>query len=263
MVCDAVEQIADPMRGEEGVALETITRSVSDGHSELDGNSTGLGTFPAALIKLEEETGELATIVGATGYAVCRTRRFARDEQDRVTIVFSRIDDAMRDVLSVLGQEVQRHMDRSLLPFSWPATAEDSVAATGFIRPLLYRTSGPGGVGFPVRLGIMGNGFVVFFGPHMDLSGDRIVECHREAYRLLRGILKLDVDTTTPHENLNDRELQCLQLAADGYKSEAIAAQLQLSVHTVNAYMGFAADKLNAVNRIQAIAKAIRLGLIG
>lgn len=245
------------------MTLETITRSVNDGHGERSGNSTGLASFPAALIKLEEETGELAAFVGAAGYAVCRTRRFATDERDRVTIVFSRVDGAMRDVLSPLGQEVQQHMDRSLLPFSWPATADDSMAATGFIQPLLHQSSGPGGVGFPVRLGIMGNGFVTFFGPHMDLSGDRIVECHREAYRLLRGILRLDVNTTTPQQNLNDRELQCLQLAADGYKSEAIAAQLQLSVHTVNAYMGFAADKLNAVNRIQAIAKAIRLGLIG
>lgn len=245
------------------MTLETTTRSVNDRHGELSGNSAELDLFPAALIKLEEETGELATMVGAAGYAVCRTRRFARDERDRIAIVLSRVDDAMRDVLSVLGQEVQLHMDRSLLPFSWPATADDSEVAGGFIRPLLRQSSGPGGVGFPVRLGIMGNGFVVFFGTHMDLSGDRIVECHREAYRLLRGILKLDVNTTAPHESLNDRELQCLQLAADGYKSEAIAAQLQLSVHTVNAYMGFAADKLNAVNRIQAIAKAIRLGLIG
>lgn len=245
------------------MTLETITRSVSDRHSERSGNSAQLGPIPAALLEFEEETRELATIVGAAGYAVCRTRRFARDERDRITIVLSRVDDAMRSVLPVLGQEVQRHMDRSLLPFSWPVKTDDGAAAEGFIQPLLCQSSGPGGVGFPVRLGIMGNGFVAFFGPHMDLSGDRIVECHREAYRLLRGILKLDVNTTAPHENLNDRELQCLQLAADGYKSEAIAAQLQLSVHTVNAYMGFAADKLNAVNRIQAIAKAIRLGLIG
>jgi DNA-binding CsgD family transcriptional regulator len=35
-----------------------------------------------------------------------------------------------------------------------------------------------------------------------------------------------------------------------------------LSVHTVNAYLGTATTKLDAVNRIQAIAKAIRLGYI-
>lgn len=244
------------------MTLESITRSVND-PGRLDDNSTGLATVPAAHIKLESEAAELATTVGAAGYAVCRTRRFARDERDRTTIVLSRIDDAMHHVLSDLGDVVQQHMDKSLLPFSWPATEDDGIMTTGFIRPLLHESSGPGGVGFPVRLGIMGNGFVVFFGAHLDLSGDRIVECHREAYRLLRSILKLDVNTATPHEDLNERELQCLQLAADGYKSEAIAAQLQLSVHTVNAYMGFAADKLNAVNRIQAIAKAIRLGLIG
>ena len=63
-------------------------------------------------------------------------------------------------------------------------------------------------------------------------------------------------------ENLNDREIECLQLVGNGMKSEAIGEQLNLSVHTVNAYLGSATTKLNAVNRIQAIAKAIRLGVI-
>ena len=39
-----------------------------------------------------------------------------------------------------------------------------------------------------------------------------------------------------------------------------IAERLGLSVHTVNAYLGSATIKLDSVNRIQAIAKAIRLG---
>ena len=44
--------------------------------------------------------------------------------------------------------------------------------------------------------------------------------------------------------------------------SEEIADHLKLSVHTVNAYLGSATIKLDSVNRIQAIAKAIRLGYI-
>lgn len=216
-----------------------------------------------ALVELEDAARELRAVLGADGYAVCRTRRFVREDQDRLTIVLSSVDEAMRGVLPVLAREVQRHMEKSLLPFSWSIAGERGAASKRFIQPLPLQSSGPGGVGFPVRLGIMGNGFLVFFGSRLDLPGDRVVEFHREAYRLLRGLLKLDVNKIVPRESLNDRELQCLQLAADGYKSEAIAAQLQLSVHTVNAYLGFAADKLDAVNRIQAIAKAIRLGLIG
>ncbi|MNL83431.1 HTH-type quorum sensing-dependent transcriptional regulator VjbR [compost metagenome] len=65
-----------------------------------------------------------------------------------------------------------------------------------------------------------------------------------------------------PSESLSDREVACLQLAGDGRISEEIAEKLGLSVHTVNAYLGSATIKLDSVNRIQAIAKAIRLGYI-
>ncbi|MCR9137875.1 MAG: helix-turn-helix transcriptional regulator [Alphaproteobacteria bacterium] len=243
--------------------METTHQPVNYTYRDHGGKSARLSAAPVALIELENDLDELRVLLGASGYAVCRTRRYAREESDRITIVLSSLDEAMRDALSILGPAVQRHMEKSLLPFSWPSNAESGGQAGGFIQPLQLPSGGPDGVGFPVRLGVVGNGFVAFFGSQLDLSGDRIVECHRAAYRLLRGVLRLDVNNTEPQENLNDRELQCLQLAADGYKSEAIAAQLQLSVHTVNAYLGFAAGKLNAVNRVQAIAKAIRLGLIG
>jgi DNA-binding CsgD family transcriptional regulator len=65
-----------------------------------------------------------------------------------------------------------------------------------------------------------------------------------------------------PSEALSEREIACLQMAGDGCISEAIAEKMGLSVHTVNAYLGTATTKLDAVNRIQAIAKAIRLGYI-
>ena len=61
---------------------------------------------------------------------------------------------------------------------------------------------------------------------------------------------------------MSEREIACLQLAGDGRISEEIADHLKLSVHTVNAYLGSATIKLDSVNRIQAIAKAIRLGYI-
>lgn len=240
-----------------------MTGSINGNLVEYPNKTTKMGSSSSALAELEHAALEQMTNLGADGYAVCRTKRFAREDQDRVTVVFSSTDDSMRDVLTNLGPQVLSHMEKSLLPFSWSATDDHSSPSTGFVQQLPLQSSGPGGVGFPVRLGIMGNGFLVFFGPHLDLSGDRIVEIHREAFRLLRGLLKLDVNKTVTRESLNDRELQCLQLAADGYKSEAIAAELQLSVHTVNAYLGFAAGKLDAVNRIQAIAKAVRLGLIG
>ena len=41
-----------------------------------------------------------------------------------------------------------------------------------------------------------------------------------------------------------------------------IAKRLGLSVHTANQYLANTTQKLNAVNRVHAVAKALRKGLI-
>lgn len=117
-------------------------------------------------------------------------------------------------------------------------------------------------VAFPVQLGTMGNGLVLFFNAAAVLSNDLLIDVHRKSLSVLREKLRLAMGISAGSENLNDREVECLQLVGNGMKSEAIGEQLNLSVHTVNAYLGSATTKLNAVNRIQAIAKAIRLGVI-
>ena len=83
-----------------------------------------------------------------------------------------------------------------------------------------------------------------------------------EGRTIVRDLLASDERRILPAETLSDREIGCLQMAGDGYISEEIAEKLGLSVHTVNAYLGTATTKLDSVNRIQAIAKAIRLGYI-
>lgn len=61
---------------------------------------------------------------------------------------------------------------------------------------------------------------------------------------------------------LSERERQCLDWTAAGKTSGEIAAILALSEHTVNQYVTSACQKLGTVNRVQAVAKAIRLGII-
>lgn len=67
---------------------------------------------------------------------------------------------------------------------------------------------------------------------------------------------------TRPGQQLSARERECLTWTAEGKTSEEIAIILHLSAHTVNHYLKSAATKLNAVNRLQAVARAIRLGLL-
>ncbi|MEP3439221.1 MAG: helix-turn-helix transcriptional regulator [Hoeflea sp.] len=115
---------------------------------------------------------------------------------------------------------------------------------------------------FPAQLGSMGNGYVIFFSVRAAIDNDLLIDLHRKSLSVMREKLRLGFGGASQTDKLNEREIECLQLVGNGMKSEAIGERLNLSVHTVNAYLGSATTKLNAVNRIQAIAKAIRLGVI-
>ncbi len=61
---------------------------------------------------------------------------------------------------------------------------------------------------------------------------------------------------------LGERERQVLEWASAGKTSSETATILNLSEHTVNQYIASCIDKLGAINRVHAVARAIRLGLI-
>lgn len=57
-------------------------------------------------------------------------------------------------------------------------------------------------------------------------------------------------------------EVTCLQLASAGLTSEEIAETSKYQTETVNSYLKSATKKLGAANRVEAVATAIRRGLI-
>jgi LuxR family maltose regulon positive regulatory protein len=63
-------------------------------------------------------------------------------------------------------------------------------------------------------------------------------------------------------EPLSARELQVLQLLADGRSNQGIAAELVISLDTVKRHVSHVLDKLQAVNRTQAVSRARDLGLL-
>jgi DNA-binding CsgD family transcriptional regulator len=158
------------------------------------------------------------------------------------------------------------HIDKSLLPLMWNGREDDCTAEAPDFAAFTVRLKANilpfAGVAFPVRLGAVGNGYIVFTADFIDLTSDIIIDLHGRSCQVMMDILSLDERRSVAAEALSEREIACLQLAGDGRISEEIAEKLGLSVHTVNAYLGSATIKLDSVNRIQAIAKAIRLGYI-
>ena len=71
----------------------------------------------------------------------------------------------------------------------------------------------------------------------------------------------------TPISDNNDatltpRELEVLALMAEGASNKAIARRLGISVHTAKFHVGSLLDKLDATGRTDAVAQAVRQGVI-
>jgi DNA-binding NarL/FixJ family response regulator len=71
-----------------------------------------------------------------------------------------------------------------------------------------------------------------------------------------------DRETPPLVEDLTPRELEVLQLLAEGLSNKEIARRLDLSEHTVKAHVDAILGKLGAHSRTEAVTRAARLGLI-
>ena len=63
-------------------------------------------------------------------------------------------------------------------------------------------------------------------------------------------------------EPLTSREVQVLELMAEGLSNKAIAARLEISDQTVKFHVASITGKLGASNRTDAVRRAVRQGLI-
>jgi two-component system, NarL family, nitrate/nitrite response regulator NarL len=71
-----------------------------------------------------------------------------------------------------------------------------------------------------------------------------------------------DVNSTGLIEELTPREVEVLQLLADGLTNRAIGQKLGISEHTVKFHVNAILGKLQAQSRTEAVVRAARLGLL-
>ncbi|MCW5874651.1 MAG: response regulator transcription factor [Anaerolineales bacterium] len=79
---------------------------------------------------------------------------------------------------------------------------------------------------------------------------------------LLSALLAPASIETPLEEELTERELDVLQLLAEGMANKQIALQLGISEHTVKFHSSSIYAKLGITNRTEAVRRAARLGLL-
>lgn len=69
-------------------------------------------------------------------------------------------------------------------------------------------------------------------------------------------------DEMPPAEPLTPREIEVLELVAEGLPNKGIAERLGISDQTVKFHVATISGKLGAINRTDAVRRAVRAGLI-
>jgi DNA-binding NarL/FixJ family response regulator len=77
-----------------------------------------------------------------------------------------------------------------------------------------------------------------------------------------RSALESDAEDEPPPIELTARELQVLRLLAEGASNKSIARRLGITPHTAKFHVASIVAKLGATGRTDAVAKAMRLGLV-
>jgi LuxR family quorum sensing-dependent transcriptional regulator len=115
---------------------------------------------------------------------------------------------------------------------------------------------------FPVHDALGNRGAVTWGGESASISHDDRLMLQMISVHLFNRLAEIGSAWKTGQVVLTEREIQCLSWTAAGKTSLDIAEILGLSEHTVNHYLNQVTRKLEAVNRTQAVVKAIRRGLI-
>jgi two-component system nitrate/nitrite response regulator NarL len=100
-----------------------------------------------------------------------------------------------------------------------------------------------------------------------DLDADAILIAKRRSGALFderdeKGSRPLFRDDEAFDEPLTPREIQVLELLAEGLPNKTIAARLGISDQTVKFHVASISGKLGAANRTDAVRRAVRRGLI-
>jgi two-component system, NarL family, nitrate/nitrite response regulator NarL len=110
------------------------------------------------------------------------------------------------------------------------------------------------------RLRAQANGSLDVAGEFDSLAAARASELDSDA--ILVAPDSIDHDEDGFDEPLTAREVQVLELLAEGLPNKAIAARLGISDQTVKFHVSSISGKLGAKNRTDAVRRAVRRGLI-
>lgn len=183
-----------------------------------------------------------------------------------VDSLYPGISDTTRMLSVRFGDRFIKRMASSTIPCRW--AGRDVAEAAAALEALYWTDSitapepASSGLALPLLAEAGQAGVVIFSQMRAAPDMTALADIHGRCLALFSVLARLRPAPGANLPPISRRELECLQLTAEGLTSEQIADRLGLSIHTANQYLASTGRKLNAVNRMQAVAKALRAGLI-
>lgn len=152
------------------------------------------------------------------------------------------------------------------LPFSWQLSDLGKLLTIGEFEDasdIFENFSFTAGAFFPVYCPKGRLGAVSFMGDRVAPDTFELASLSYISTQIYDQVETILGATESPRKaDLSARENECLRWTAQGKTSSEIAKLMTLSEHTVKHYLVSICQKLNAHNRTQAVANAIRAGLL-
>lgn len=167
----------------------------------------------------------------------------------------------------VHADPVIRQVRMASMPFAWEEAPYDPDEEPEAARVMDEAPSFGLAEGFavPIHTTHGFNAIVTFGGRRLRLSPEERAALHLVAiyaHGQARACLQAGRGVSDKPPSLSRREVECLRWTAAGKTGWEISRILHLSERTVEQYIATATRKLSAVNRVQAVAEALRRQII-
>ncbi|WP_127522129.1 helix-turn-helix transcriptional regulator [Mesorhizobium sp. Z1-4] len=219
-----------------------------------------LDTLPDAMRKLRRMAEEIHATHFATFIIVQRGER--RQLVPCLDAHYPGISERSKMMTALLGDRFAKRISGTARPLWWSKSEDQAVFADAhFAERIEVPAGSQSGLALPVAAEHGPEGTIVLTGERLVLNAAALCDIHARCFALFGVIARLGPPAGNSTPAISKRELECLMLTANGLTSDEIADKLGLSVHTANQYLTNTSRKLNAVNRVHAVAKALRLGM--
>lgn len=228
------------------------------------------GTDPSALGSQDDVAQKLDGLVkryGLRGYLLINVPSETSSDFSSNVLLTSWPDEMLKTYDHaglIFGSPVIERLRQSTNPFTYDAdrTNRRRIDGKAAIASNLFDRHGMSrGAYFPAHNSAGLRGALAFGGTRETLNPLEMAELNAVANLIFTGVVEQRAGRRQ-NVSLSRREIECLSWASAGKTSVEMSEILGLSEYTVNHYLNRATRKLDAVNRVQAVVKAIRAGLL-